>query len=569
MPKTEVTRLLIAPGTNIYGGDKEILSDAIKLAKLSECEELICKKVNSSQINQIPVEDFYPLFDKEDNYLNKEFNNFYENILQENAQFPSANLDFEKLRMLHTRNDDFTAQLNTLNNFFSDFANNEKSFSEISEKRHIFYFILYSKYLIFITLSPNFLYSTYISHDYYDFFKKYLILRKNVKNILKSKKKDKNKYLELFKGFQLDPAVFSQLINNYQNFLALMIYQTGDDEEEGPNQDMFQVLVVFMKIFKILYQINESYKIVSYKEFYNGGVSNDLNLKIECKTYLKVLNKAPDSEDLFCLIKYHWLFDAAAKSEILYIFNYQKQRSEIFNMMMNQLNQISLSSVFLVLEVRREFLLEDAMDKISDSQLNFKKQLKVKFKGEQGVDEGGVKKEFFLLLVKQLFDIHYNMFTYDEKLRFFWFNPYSFEPKIKFELIGVILGLAFFNNVILDIKFPSVIYKKLLNIECSIEDLKEIDQDLYKNFKFLLETKETGLRDKLMVNFIAVVDTFGHKEFIPLKEGGEDILVDETNREEYVRLYLDWYFNKHIENVFDYFKKGFYRVCDTKLFHVY
>jgi hypothetical protein len=109
------------------------------------------------------------------------------------------------------------------------------------------------------------------------------------------------------------------------------------------------------------------------------------------------------------------------------------------------------------------------------------------------------------------------MFSYNEKSRFFWFNPHSFEPKIKFELIGVILGLAFFNNVILDIKFPIVIYKKLLGLSTNIEDLKEIDEDLYKNFQFLLTTQEKNLEETLCTTFTAVVDHFGMKEVVPLK----------------------------------------------------
>ena len=52
------------------------------------------------------------------------------------------------------------------------------------------------------------------------------------------------------------------------------------------------------------------------------------------------------------------------------------------------------------------------------------------------------------------------MFNYNNKTRFFRFNYFSFETKIKFELIGIILGLAFFNNIILDVKIPLVMYKK-------------------------------------------------------------------------------------------------------------
>lgn len=37
------------------------------------------------------------------------------------------------------------------------------------------------------------------------------------------------------------------------------------------------------------------------------------------------------------------------------------------------------------------------------------------------------------------------------------------EPNINFELVGILMGLAINNNVILDVPFPMVAYKKLLN----------------------------------------------------------------------------------------------------------
>lgn len=42
---------------------------------------------------------------------------------------------------------------------------------------------------------------------------------------------------------------------------------------------------------------------------------------------------------------------------------------------------------------------------------NLKKQLVVEFEGEQGVDEGGVSKEFFQLVVEEIFNLDYGMFT--------------------------------------------------------------------------------------------------------------------------------------------------------------
>ena len=62
-----------------------------------------------------------------------------------------------------------------------------------------------------------------------------------------------------------------------------------------------------------------------------------------------------------------------------------------------------------------------------------------------------------------------------------WFNRHSFEEPIKFELLGVLWGLALYNSVLLEIKFPQVIYKKLLNEPITIEDLKEVEPETYKN----------------------------------------------------------------------------------------
>ena len=301
----------------------------------------------------------------------------------------------------------------------------------------------------------------------------------------------------------------------------------------------------FIRIFKFFYDINEKFKILNFREFYNDSVSNYLNLKEECKNYISLLNRRKTSESEkkgssnklnslnssnnlnnsksqpFSLISYHFLFDAASKSEILYNFNFHQQKQEMMNSLsdiMNfQQNRVDMRGIYLFLEIRRNSLIEDTLNFIANSQLNFKKQLKVKFLGEQGVDEGGVKKEFFLLLIRQLFDPDYGMFTYNEKNRFFWFNAPSFESKIKFELIGVILGLAFFNNVILDIKFPLVIYKKILNIPLELEDLMEIDKELYNNLKFLVDTKENNLKDSLDTTFTVTFDQFGEKICVPLK----------------------------------------------------
>lgn len=67
------------------------------------------------------------------------------------------------------------------------------------------------------------------------------------------------------------------------------------------------------------------------------------------------------------------------------------------------------------------------------------------------------------------------MFEYHEDSRVLWFNGSSLESKLQFELIGVVLGLAIYNGVILDVHFPLCVYKKLLDLPVGLTDLAQFD----------------------------------------------------------------------------------------------
>ena len=64
------------------------------------------------------------------------------------------------------------------------------------------------------------------------------------------------------------------------------------------------------------------------------------------------------------------------------------------------------------------------------------------------------------------------MFIYNDANRQYWFNPTSFENDAQFTLIGLVFGLAIYNGIILDVSFPSVLYRKLLGRKGCFEDLE-------------------------------------------------------------------------------------------------
>jgi E3 ubiquitin-protein ligase HECTD2 len=71
-------------------------------------------------------------------------------------------------------------------------------------------------------------------------------------------------------------------------------------------------------------------------------------------------------------------------------------------------------SQYFVLRVRRDCLVEDSLQRVSEvlgsSPEEMKKGLRIGFVGEEGVDAGGLRKEWFLLLVREVFDPHHGKF---------------------------------------------------------------------------------------------------------------------------------------------------------------
>ena len=126
-----------------------------------------------------------------------------------------------------------------------------------------------------------------------------------------------------------------------------------------------------------------------------------------------------------------------------------------------QLNTAAINSLFLQVKVHRNNILLDSMNELMHAK-GLKNPMKVTFIDEPGDDGGGVKKEYFQLLVKELFDPNRYMFVTKNNKRFHWFNGMSFEDPIMYEFAGLVVGLSIYNGTMLDLKFPRLIYKKLL-----------------------------------------------------------------------------------------------------------
>ncbi|XP_052324230.1 ubiquitin-protein ligase E3A-like isoform X6 [Oncorhynchus keta] len=300
--------------------------------------------------------------------------------------------------------------------------------------------------------------------------------------------------------------------------------------------------------------------LISFEEFVNEPLNDVLEMDKDF-TFFKV-----DSESKFSFQSCPFILNACTKSLGLYYDNRISMYSERRITALYSLVQGQQLNPYLRLKVRRDHIIDDALVRLEmiamENPADLRKQLFVEFEGEQGVDEGGVSKEFFQLVLEEMFNPDIGMFTYDESTKLFWYNPSSLENEAQFTLIGIVLGLAIYNNCILDVHFPMVVYRKLMGKKGTYLDLTDSHPVLYQSLRELLDY-EGDVEEDMMITFqISQTDLFGDPMTYDLKENGDKIPVNADNRKEFVSLYSDYILNKSVERQFKAFRRGFQMVTN-------
>ena len=187
-----------------------------------------------------------------------------------------------------------------------------------------------------------------------------------------------------------------------------------------------------------------------------------------------------------------------------------------------------------------------------------------------------MRKEWFLLLVRELFDPDYGLFLYDEDSCYCYFNSNSFESSDQFFLVGVILGLAIYNSTILDIALPPFAFRKLLasapsytgpatttvrpHAGYTLEDLAEWRPALARGLRTML-SYEGNVEETFCRDFVADIERYGQIVQVPLCANGERRSVTNDNRREFVSLYVRYVLEIAVARQYEPFKRGFYTVC--------
>ncbi|BFZ17439.1 hypothetical protein BsWGS_20477 [Bradybaena similaris] len=211
------------------------------------------------------------------------------------------------------------------------------------------------------------------------------------------------------------------------------------------------------------------------------------------------------------------------------------------------------------LEISREEVFEDSYRQVMKMRSkDLRKRLMVKFRGEEGLDYGGVAREWFYLLSHEMLNPYYGLFQYSrDDIYTLQINPDSGvnpEHLSYFHFVGRIIGLAIFHSHYLDGGFTMPFYKQLLGKPVNLDDLESVDPHLHRSLCWMLVNNIENVLDH---TFSVEHHSFGCVQEHELKPGGKDIDVTEDNKREYVKLYVQWRFMRGIEAQFLSLQKGF------------
>ncbi|XP_056659298.1 probable E3 ubiquitin-protein ligase HERC3 isoform X9 [Monodelphis domestica] len=308
---------------------------------------------------------------------------------------------------------------------------------------------------------------------------------------------------------QVCPRYFLKLVDLYKSAVVYLL--TGRKTLLIPVL-FSSYITAALKLLEKLHKVNQKVKHVEYDKFYIPEISHLVDIQEDYLMWflhqagMKV--RPSIMQDAVTLCSYPFVFDAQAKTKMLQT-DAELQMQVAINganlqnvFMLLTLEPLLARSPFLVLHVRRSNLVGDALRELSiHSDIDLKKPLKVIFDGEEAVDAGGVTKEFFLLLLKELLNPIYGMFTYYQDSNLLWFSDTCFVEHNWFHLIGIICGLAIYNFTVVDLHFPLALYKKLLNVKPGLEDLKELSPTEGRSLQQLLDYPGEDVEEVFCLNF--------------------------------------------------------------------
>ncbi|XP_035889786.1 E3 ubiquitin-protein ligase NEDD4 isoform X2 [Phyllostomus discolor] len=246
-----------------------------------------------------------------------------------------------------------------------------------------------------------------------------------------------------------------------------------------------------------------------------------------------------------------------------------KRKYEFFRRKLKKQNDIPNK---FEMKLRRATVLEDSYRRIMGvKRADFlKARLWIEFDGEKGLDYGGVAREWFFLISKEMFNPYYGLFEYSATDNYtLQINPNSGlcnEDHLSyFKFIGRVAGMAVYHGKLLDGFFIRPFYKMMLHKPITLHDMESVDSEYYNSLRWILENDPT----ELDLRFVIDEELFGQTHQHELKVGGSEIVVTNKNKKEYIYLVIQWRFVNRIQKQMAAFKEGFFELIPQDLIKIF
>ncbi|XP_053477988.1 probable E3 ubiquitin-protein ligase HERC6 isoform X1 [Ictalurus furcatus] len=326
-----------------------------------------------------------------------------------------------------------------------------------------------------------------------------------------------------------------------------------------------------LEVLKLLYRGNkraERSRQVAITEFYIEEIgTSPLLLQQDVTLWRQIkwgqLLEVEQTPAIFC--RYPFLLDL--KSKII-LLNYVAYITQILHEWIH--NDVAAGGIsqehykcevptpILQLKLRRTALLEDTFRQLDNADHdNFKKALVVQFVEDSKLTAVN-KKDFFLHAFSELLAPESRMFMYNDSETMIWFPAKPTHDSKRYFLFGILCGLAFYNNNIVHMPFPLALFKKLVHVKPTLEDMIEFRPQVGMSLRYLLHDYKDDDAENMDITFRVHWD--GAE--VELDSHEREKLVTSANKKEFVEAYVDYALNKSVEQVFNEFKRGFYKACD-------
>ncbi|XP_068610279.1 E3 ubiquitin-protein ligase HUWE1 [Brachionichthys hirsutus] len=226
----------------------------------------------------------------------------------------------------------------------------------------------------------------------------------------------------------------------------------------------------------------------------------------------------------------------------------------------------------MAVHVRRDHVFEDSYRELHrKSPEDMKNRLYIVFEGEEGQDAGGLLREWYMIISREMFNPMYALFRTSPGDRVtYTINPSSHcNPNhlSYFKFVGRVVAKAVYDNRLLECYFTRSFYKHILGKSVRYTDMESEDYPFFQGLVYLLENDVSTLGYEL--TFSTEVQEFGVCEVRDLKPNGANILVTEENKKEYVHLVCQMKMTGAIRKQLAAFLEGFYEIIPKRLISIF